>query len=108
MDLEEQQALEFARVLQRAVHPDVVKALRVRATKGSTPLARRAALLALEGRDPAVWWEPVTRAFRKDDVPAVRREAADILARALANPELGDLHVALRETLVRGLVDISG
>lgn len=102
---EERQALEFARVLRAAVHPDVVKALRVRSRKGATPLARRAALLALEGRDADVWLEPVIRAFTEDRDPSVRSEAADILARALADPAWADLHAELRGVLIQGLMD---
>ncbi|MDF1700357.1 MAG: hypothetical protein P1V36_04290 [Planctomycetota bacterium] len=100
---EEQQALEFARTLQAAVHPEVVKALRVRARTGTTPLARRAALLALEGRDADVWWDPVTLAFCEDADATVRGDAADILARALADPRHAAVHAALREILIRGL-----
>ena len=103
VDTEEQQALEFARVLRAAVHPDVVGALRVRSRRGSTPLARRTALLALEGRDAAVWWDPVVRAFREDADRTVRAEAADILARALANPDYAPLHAELRMLLIEGL-----
>ena len=103
MNTEERQALEFARVLRAAVHPDVVKALRVRARQGSTPLARRAALLALEGRESDAWWEPVTRAFLEDADPDVRSEAADILARALADPAFAEVHAELRTILVEGL-----
>lgn len=105
VSIEERQALEFARVLRSAVHPDVVKALRVRSRRGATPLARRAALLALEGRAADDWLEPVLRAFTEDRDATVRSEAADILARALADPDWEHLHAELREVLVQGLMD---
>jgi len=103
---EEDQALELARVLRDAGNPEVIKALRVRATRGKTAVARRGALLALEGREPSVWWEPVTRAYKDDPDAAVRQDAADLLARALANPRYASIHATLRVTLIQGLANL--
>lgn len=107
MSTEEDQALELARILREAENPEVVKALRKRAVHSDSALARRGALLALEGRAPTAWWEPVTRAYKDDPDASVRQEAADVLARALANPAYRSIHAAVRMTLIQGLGNLS-
>ncbi len=102
----EDQALDLGRALRAAASPEVIKTLRYRATHGPTALARRAALLALEGREPDLWWEPVTRAFHDDLDPTVRQAAADFLARALADERYVAIHPTLRMTLVQGLTNL--
>ena len=63
-------------------------------------------MLALEGREPEIWWEPVTRAYKDDPDASVREDAAEILARALASPRYAAIHATLRMTLIQGLAKL--
>jgi hypothetical protein len=96
-------AVRLARILRSAEDEGFVAAMVDRVATGKEPIHRRTAILALESRDASVWQAPVTSAYREDVAPAVRDEAAGLLARALAERRYVTKHREVRATFVESL-----
>ncbi|MHC4955648.1 MAG: HEAT repeat domain-containing protein [Planctomycetota bacterium] len=82
---------------------DFVAELGARARFGKSVPARRASIRALEGRAVELWWEPVCAAYAEDKDPAVRDEAAGVLARHLSDPQFNEKRDDLRAVIAKGL-----
>ena len=89
--------------LRFARSAEVVTELQRRAREGARPIDRRAALLALETRDPDAWLAPATDAYNEDPEPKVRDTAADVLARGLVDRRYRSVHDEARATIATRL-----
>jgi len=93
----------FGALMGASKDPHFIDELRSRVQHAKTPFARRAALLALEGQHSEIWWKPAFHAYRSDEDVTVRDEAADLLARHLADAKFRARHAHFRAELEKGL-----
>jgi hypothetical protein len=98
-------ALALAVVLRHVPDPQLGRRLASLAEDAPDAHHRRAAILALEGRDAALWFDPVTRAFRADSSSDVRTDAARVLSRSLRDRAFAPRQSDVRTALLAGLDD---
>ncbi|MGE0192436.1 MAG: HEAT repeat domain-containing protein [Planctomycetota bacterium] len=96
-------AAALARVLRFVPEGRLGTRLAEAARAAESSHVREAALVALEGRDIALWRAPVLQAFTADPDNAVRDRAAQVLSIALTDPRLMTERDTLRAPLRAGL-----
>lgn len=89
----------LGRLMRAATDEDFLDEMAARVRFAETPLARRAAIIALEGRPLKVWWKPLLAAHSTDENEAVRAEAMDVLQRHLEDERFKHKHEELRKKL---------
>jgi len=95
-------AVLFGQLMGASDDHDLLEELSARAQFAEMPIARLAAVTALEGKPTAYWLKVLVPAYLSDPDASVRAEALRVLNAHLADERFAKTHDALRKELAKG------